>query len=236
MKCVQCQIRKLSKEFPDKSVSSKCEHAMSWCLEDFQDDATNSILENCEIHANSHIQLIIVLYSIIQDQALTNLAFDLNWVFPHSGQDFLDGTCLIYEGASLWKKYDYISMFYPSVKYIEHSGDIIDHQNSEGHHKKTIKLDDLPIEVGQLYLILSSWRSPTIGHFWKPSFKLYNVADPDRQLCNYSIEQAKNSQAVIMCLINRLKNGMCHVIEVGETSSRNAKDYGPIEKNIRRLM
>ncbi|CAG8804928.1 33155_t:CDS:2 [Gigaspora margarita] len=76
-------------------------------------------------------------------------------------------------------------------------------------------------------------RSPTIGHFRKPSFKLYDIANPNRQLCNYSIEQAKNSQAIIMCLINRSKNGMWHVIKVGETSSGNAKDYSPIEKNIR---
>ncbi|RIB20709.1 hypothetical protein C2G38_2303101 [Gigaspora rosea] len=166
-------------------------------LNDFQDDSTNSTLENYGIHANSHIQLIVVLYSITQDQALTNLVFDLYWGFPHSGQDFLD---------------------------------------ARGHHNITTKLDNLPNEVGQLYLILSSWRSPTIGHFRNPSFKLHDEADPDKQLCNYIIEQAKNSQAVIMCLINRSNNGMWHVIEVGDTSSGNAKDYDPIEKNISRLM
>ncbi|RIB26689.1 hypothetical protein C2G38_2162745 [Gigaspora rosea] len=345
MKCGQCQIIKLSKEFPDGSVSSKCGHATSWCLEclvgylretqhrcpickielteqevndcclfwdnasfkidieslsqaraelsgpinansdvfyvvllngkkitlklseittvkalkyalrdvtkiditkqklihndvelnDFQDDTTNSTLESYGIHANSHIQLIVVLYSITQDQALTNLAFDLYWGFPHSGQDFLDGTCLIYAGDELWKKYDYLSTFYPSIPYIRHSGDIIDHANARGHHKITIKLDELPNNVGQLYLILSSWRSPTIGHFRNPSFKLYDEANPDRQLCNYTIGQAGRSQAVIMCLINRSNNGMWNVIEVGETSSGNAKNYDPIEKNIRRL-
>ncbi|KAF0557217.1 tellurium resistance protein terz-like [Gigaspora margarita] len=266
MKCGQCQIIKLSKEFPDSSFSSKCEHATSWYLEclvgylremqhqcliykieltdqevkdcclfwdsasfkidieslsqvraelsgpsnansdvfyvvllnrkkitlklseittvkalkyalrdvtkiditkqklihndmelnHFQDDSINSTLESYEIHANSYIQLIVVLYSITQDQALTNLAFDLYWGFSYSGQDFFDSTCLIYAGDKLWKKYDYLSTFYPSVLYIRHSGDIIDHTNVRGHHKITIKLDELPNNVGQLYLILSS--------------------------------------------------------------------------------
>ncbi|KAF0424509.1 tellurium resistance protein terz-like [Gigaspora margarita] len=294
MKCGQCQVIKPSKEFPDKSVSSKCEHATSWCLEclvsylretqhrcpicevelteqevnnfclfwddansgvffvvllngkkitlklseittvkalkyalkdatnidimkqkliyndmelnDFQDDSTNSTLENYGIHANSNIQLIIVPYSITQDQGW--LTFDLYWGYPHSGQDFLDGTCLIYVGDKLWRKYDYKSTYYPDIPYIKHSGDVMDNTNANGCHKITIKLDALPNEVGQLYFILSSRRSPTIGHFRNPNFKLYDEANPDRrELCDYNIEQAKNSQAVIMCLINRLNNG-----------------------------
>ncbi|CAG8450983.1 12082_t:CDS:2 [Cetraspora pellucida] len=279
MKCGQCQLIKLSREFPDSTISPKCGHVMSWCLEclveylketqhqcpiceiqlteqevdncclfwdnsnfkidleglskaraelsgtndadsdvfyvvllngkkitiklseittvkalkytirdvididivnqklihddvelnDFQDDKTYSTLQNYGIHSNSHVQLIVVLYSITPDQALKNLAFDLYWGFPSSGQDYLDGTCLIYAGDSLWKKYDYQSTYYPNTPYIRHSGDIMDPLNGKGHHKITIKLDELPNYVGQLYLILSSWRSPTIGHFQNPS-------------------------------------------------------------------
>ncbi|CAG8655214.1 1090_t:CDS:2 [Acaulospora morrowiae] len=203
-------------------------------LNDLRDDGiNNSTLEDYEIRANSHVQLIVVLYSITKDQALTNLAFDLYWGFPDSGQDFLDGTCLIYAGDRLWKKYDYLSTFYPPIPYIKHSGDVIDEY--QGHHKITARLNELPDNVGQLYLILSSWRSPTIGHFRNPSFKLYDEGDPEKQLLDYTINRAANSQAVIMCLINRTKGGMWSVIEVGEMSIGNAKNYDPIEKNIRRL-
>ncbi|CAG8542208.1 4804_t:CDS:2, partial [Acaulospora colombiana] len=225
-------------------------------LSNLREDGTESTLKDYGIRANSHVQLIVVLYSITKDQALTNLAFDLNWGFPKTGQDFLDGTCLIYAGDRLWKKYDYSSSFYPSIPYIKHSGDIIDNEQEKGHHKITAKLDELPENVGQLYLILSSWRSPTIGHFRDPSFKLYDENDPDRQLLDYTIQRAANSQAVIMCLINRSNggesldpiiatfecfsyfaiSGMWNVIEVGELSTGNAKNYDPIEKVIRRLL
>ncbi|CAG8684355.1 15990_t:CDS:2, partial [Dentiscutata heterogama] len=101
-----------------------------------------------------------------------------------------------------------------------------------GHHKVLAKLDNLPNDVTQLYLILSSWKSPKISHFRKPSFKLYDEMNPYKQLCKYNLHEAGNSQAVIMCLINRSHNGNWNVIEVGKLSNGNAKDYGPIISNI----
>ncbi|CAG8656743.1 11252_t:CDS:2 [Dentiscutata erythropus] len=199
-------------------------------LNDFQDDSTNSTLESYGIHANSHIQLI-----VLNSLALSCLAVDLFWEFPHSGQEFLDCTCLIYNGDELWKKYDNLSTYYPSISYIKHSGDIIDVANARGHQKITIKLDELPNCISQLYFVLSSCKS-TIDQFRNLSLKLCDEANSDRQLWNYSVGQATKSQAVIMCLINRSNNGMWKLIEVGEMSTGNTKNKDPIEKNIRRLM
>ncbi|CAG8498937.1 11852_t:CDS:2 [Cetraspora pellucida] len=190
-------------------------------------------LTNYGIRANSHIQLMVVLYSISKKDSLKNLVFDLYWGYPASGVDFLDGTCLIYEGDKLWKKYDYKNKFHSDISYIWHSGDVLDKKNAIGHQKIKAKLNQLPPSVTQLYLILSSYSSPTIEHFRKPSFKLYDEARPNNQLCEYKICKAKKSQAVIMCLINRSFNGKWKVIEVGRLSQGTVRDYRPIMENIK---
>ncbi|RIB23341.1 hypothetical protein C2G38_2139796 [Gigaspora rosea] len=201
-------------------------------LDNYRDDGTDNTLESYGINANSYIQLIVVLYSIPKDLALTNLHFDLSWEFPSSGHDYLDGTCMIFEGDKFWRKYDYISSFYPGTD-IRHSGDDMNFSKGTGHHKIEAKLDQLPNSVCQLYFILSSWRSPTIGHFKNKQFKLYDPANQEVNLCDYTIQRAADSQAVILCLINRSRNGMWKVIPVEETTNGNAKNYSPIEEKIK---
>ncbi|CAG8718326.1 15019_t:CDS:2, partial [Cetraspora pellucida] len=175
------------------------------------DEAENT-LKSYGICTNSHIQLIAVLYSISKKDSLKNLVFDLYWDYPITGVDFLDGTFLIYEGNRLWKTYDYEHKVYSDTPYILHSGDIAG--TTSGHHKIKVKLNQLPPSVTQLYLILSSFTSPTIKHFRNPSFKLYDEARPDKQLCEYNIHKADNSQAVLMCLIHRSYYGKWKVIEI----------------------
>ncbi|CAG8512016.1 28920_t:CDS:2, partial [Dentiscutata erythropus] len=336
MKCKQCQVDKLSEEFPFGTISSKCEHVASWCLkclviylkktqqcpicnailteQEFNDycliwdnasfkidsesfsqshielpgqnknsgtfyvvrlngekfefklseintinelkhrlmnytkidierqmliyknmklkNDENNTLTSYGICANSHIQLIVLLYSISKGQAVKNLVFDLHWGYPDKGIDYLDGTCLIYKGNILWKVYDYNHRIHHGIPYISHSGDIMNRKKAIGHHTITAKLDNLPNDVTQIYLILSSWSSPTISHFRNQSFKLYDKANPFKQLCKYDLNEAGNSQAVIMCLINRSLNGCWNVIEIGKLSKGTARDYSPIMENI----
>ncbi|CAG8852036.1 18092_t:CDS:2, partial [Gigaspora margarita] len=73
-----------------------------------------------------------------------NLVFDLYWGYPKSGRDYLDGTCLIYKGNTLWKAYDYKAKVHLDVSYISHSGDLMNDSDATGHHKVLAKLDNLP--------------------------------------------------------------------------------------------
>ncbi|CAG8540529.1 2170_t:CDS:2 [Cetraspora pellucida] len=295
MKCENCQIDKLSEEFPQGTISSTCEHVTSWCLKclvnylretrnhshqcpickvqlteqefkeycllwdnanfkiDFESflpthtenpeqnnemfyDETNNTLTSYGICANSHIQFIVVIYSISKKYALKNLVFDLYWGYPPTRTDYLDGSCLIYEGDNLWKIYDCGYKNYPEIPYISHSGDMMNKITATGHHKIKVKLDQLPPSVTQLYLILSSFTSPTIKHYRNPRFKLYDEARPGKQLCKYDIHDADESQAVIMCLINRSTYGRWKVIEVGRLSQGNVENYDPIMENIKDLI
>ncbi|CAG8528731.1 23271_t:CDS:2 [Dentiscutata erythropus] len=178
------------------------------------------------ICANSYIQFIVVLYSVSKKEAVKNLAFDLYWGYPDRGLDYLDGSCLIYKGENLWKTYDWSHLSYTEIPYIKHSGDIMNNENA--------KLEKFPKDVTQLYLVLSSFRKPTIGHFRNPSFKLYDEERPDKQLCNYNITKAHESQAIIMCLINR-SHGNWNVIEVGRQSQGNTNNYSPIVESIKEI-
>ncbi|CAG8573979.1 16628_t:CDS:2 [Gigaspora margarita] len=338
MKCENCQLFKLTREFPDGTISLTCRHITSWCLEclvgylkeahhqcpmcqtelseqdvvkfnlfwekanfkinlesfsqthdkhsgptdetsgniyvvllngekitlSFSEDKTvkdlkddlydekkiaitqqmliyndieldnyDNTLKSYGINANSYIQLIVVLYSIPKDLALTNLNFDLSWEFPNSGCDYLDGTCMMFEGDKFWRKYDYISMNYPDIKEIWHCGDEMKYNEAKGKHRISARLDKLPNAVCQLYFILSSWRSPTIGLFKNIEFKLYDPANQGINLCEYTIQRAADSQAVILCLVNRSRNGMWKVIPVEETTNGNAKNYSPIKEKIK---
>jgi stress response protein SCP2 len=115
---------------------------------------------------------------------------------------------------------------------MRHSSDDMDDANKRGHQNITAKLDKLPPEVTQLYFVLSSYTSPTIGHFKTPGFKLIDETQPDKPLCTYQLEQATESQAVIMCCISRVGQGMWQVIQVGKLSKGNVNDYDPIEQSI----
>ncbi|GBB88270.1 hypothetical protein RclHR1_14800005 [Rhizophagus clarus] len=140
-------------------------------------------LQDYKIEPGSHIQLIIVRYSITRAESINGFTFDLNWGYPASGRDYLDGSCLLYKGDVFFRKYDYATQFYPSFPYMKHSGNLMDNKNKRGHQHIEAKLDQLPPDVTQLYFVLSTFKSPTIGHFRNPSFKMINVTQPDKPLC-----------------------------------------------------
>ncbi|CAG8569892.1 1670_t:CDS:2 [Funneliformis caledonium] len=195
-------------------------------------------LSEYHIVSESHIQLIVLLYSISKELSISALTFDLFWGYPSSGCDYLDGTCLLYTGTGnnagqLWRRFDYQSTSFHDIPNMSHSGDIMDHAERRGHHRITANLASLPPTVSKLYFILSSWNSPNIGHFPNPSFKMFDPSKPNIQLCSYTIQSAASSQAVIMCVAARNSfEGNWNVFEIGKLSAGNAKNYTPIEDTI----
>lgn len=104
-----------------------------------------------------------------------------------------------------------------------------------GHHCITANLALMPSNITRLYFILSAYNSPNIGCFPNPSFKMYDPSDPDIQLCSYTIQSAADSQAVIMCVVERNEKdekGNWNIFEIGKLSDGNAKYYQPIMETI----
>nr|CAG8505788.1 3277_t:CDS:2 [Entrophospora candida] len=195
-------------------------------LEDYHKNHFEKKLSDYQIVEGSHIQLIVLLYSISKKQSLNNLTFDLFWGFPGGLCDFLDGTCMLYNDRTFNRTFDYASRIHGDLKDILHSGDVMDAQNKRGHHRITVNLSSLPLNITKLYFILSSWSSPNIGSFPNPSFKLYDPDKPNEQLCRYNIRMAASSQALIMCVVSKNKiDGIWNIYEIGRLSSGNANNY-----------
>ncbi|CAJ0762973.1 3640_t:CDS:10 [Entrophospora sp. SA101] len=98
-------------------------------LEDYHKNHFEKKLSDYQIVEGSHIQLIVLLYSISKNQSLNNLTFDLFWGFPGGLCDFLDGTCMLYNDRTFNRKFDYASRIHIDLKDISHSGDVMDAQN-----------------------------------------------------------------------------------------------------------
>ena len=71
-----------------------------------------------------------------------------------------------------------------------------------------------------------------MSRFQNPCFKLVDESQPDKPLCTYQLDQAAESQAVIMCCISRGNQGW-EVIQIGKLSKGTVEDYDPIEASIR---
>ncbi|RUS34794.1 TerD domain-containing protein [Jimgerdemannia flammicorona] len=188
------------------------------------------------IGPGSYIQLIIILFAITSGSLVRNVTFRLYWGYPATGKDYLDGTCLVFrDGPEDIMVYDYMHRFRPPFPHIKHSGDVMDDVGKRGHHEIVVDLANLPPDVRQLYFVLSSFQSPTIGHFPNPSFQMFDRDKPTEQLCSYTIANAKDHQAVILACVSRTVQGW-QVAAVGRLSLGNVNDYDPIIDTITTIM
>ncbi|CAB4475439.1 hypothetical protein RhiirA5_401259 [Rhizophagus irregularis] len=192
-------------------------------------------LSEYSIVDGSHIQLMVLLYSISKELSINALTFDLYWGFPPNRGDFLDGTCLLFAGKHHYRTFDYRLNHFSEIPDMSHSGDIIDKVNRRGHHSITANLATIPRIVTKLYFVLSAYRSPNIGCFTSPSFKLFDPSYPDTQLCSYTIQSASTSKAVIMCVIEKSDEGNWNIFEIGKLCDGNVLDYTPILNTISEL-
>ncbi|RUS30465.1 hypothetical protein BC938DRAFT_479360 [Jimgerdemannia flammicorona] len=182
------------------------------------------------IGSGSYVQLIIVLYAITPTSKIRNVIFRLYWGYPAHGADYLDGTCLVFQNPPKETVlFDFGHREQPSLPYIHHSGDIM--RPTQGHHEIIADLANLPQDVQHLYFVLSAWKSPTIGHFPNPSFQMFDREKPTKQLCQYCIGKAANSQAVILCCVSRTRQGWEVKVD-GRLSAGNASNYPPIINTI----
>jgi len=163
--------------------------------------------------------------------------------------------------CQLWRIFDFKNRKFNDLPHMSHSGDILDSVNKKGkekkkiffiiyfikiyiyiffkhlkrigHHRITANLAFMPETVTKLYFVLSSFGSPDIGCFKDPSFKLYDPSDPDVQLCSYTIKSAAKSRAVIMCVVEKVRNGNWNIFEIGRVSDSHASNYTLITNVIK---
>jgi len=168
------------------------------------------------------------MYSFGNNSAITNIVFDLNWGFPDSGQDYLDGSCLVYSANTFCQVFDYAHIF-SADKAITHSGDVI--TGTTGHHKICIDLSKVGPTIDRIFFTLSAWNSPTISYYKNPTVSLFDQLNPTKELSQFVISTANSYQAVIMCALVRTNKGWI-VYRLGVGCSGNAKNYLAIQSAI----
>eukprot|EP00047_Mylnosiga_fluctuans_P022230 m.115971 g.115971 ORF g.115971 m.115971 type:complete len:536 (-) comp9179_c0_seq3:233-1840(-) len=188
-------------------------------------DRTPVRLSDCGVTAGSSLQLIVALLDAAALQAgCTRVSLDLSWTNPVRGPDYLDGTCLFFNGSTFVNLLDY---HHTGFSGSTHSGD--QHTETGCTHRIALKLDSLPAKINLAFFVLSAWNSPTIAAFRSPRVGI--VDERNTVLSDYEIRRAAASQAVIICALLRGSNGW-ESIALEVKSSGNAKDYEPIKRTI----
>jgi stress response protein SCP2 len=173
------------------------------------------------VQAGSTIQLVKILQTL--SQSIEHVIFDLTWGFPRNdNSDFLDASALLYDGDAFQEHVDFRNKRSRAGRgAVTHSGRCItDALTNRGRHRMKVSLTDLPSYIDKVFFTLSSWQSPSIASYKKPSLQFYDVTCPDRQLCSEEFDRAINSEAVIMCSVCRV-NGRWKVFSLGAPSSGN---------------
>jgi len=196
--------------------------------------ATNPTLLSYGIKPGACIQLIQLLYSIDKGSDIKELIFDLNWYFPSHGNDYLDGTCFVYNKDTYLGLLDYIHRTSDLSPDLSHSGDVMGFNT--GHHKIKLNLYTIPAKATHLLFTLSAYSCEDIKLFPNPTVKLYDSRKPTEELCKYSIQSASGSRAVIMCVASRSQHSGWRVEVAGTKCYGSARNYTPIKEAIQQLL
>jgi len=180
---------------------------------------------------------------------LSQLEFHLKWEFPQpkidvSKKDYLDGICMVYCENRLAQVIDFRSaheevllhdgsetreandMCKAINRAIQHSGDEM--SETGGEQCLQIDLSALPLEVTDVYFVLAAFESATLADFPHPAVGIYD-AYSKRQLTEYQLDSAGESQAIIMCCLTRA-SGRWVMHGMGIPTEGGVKSYEPIRE------
>lgn len=197
----------------------------------FKSNGQPLTLSNNNIPPFATLYLVVLLYEI--PEAFDHVVFDLFWGYPSHGRDYLDASCLVYQGTKFLNLADYKHRKFSGLV---HSGDVMDHSKRTGHHTIHVYLKQLPGDVTHLFFTLSAWMSPNIAKYPNPSLKFYEASNTEQDLCNTTFTHAGNSQAVVMCSVSKNSHGRWEIYESGKLSAGNAMNYHPLQSTISNLI
>lgn len=197
----------------------------------FNSTGQPSTLSDNNIPPYATLYLVVLLYAI--PEAFDHVVFDLYWGYPFSGRDYLDASCLLYQGTHFLNLADYSNRYRNGIS---HSGDVMDNRKRIGHHTIHVYLKQIPSNVTHLFFTLSAWSSPNIARYPNPSLKFYEASNRAKDLCKTTFTHAGNSQAVVMCSVSKNSQGRWEIYESGKLSAGNASNYGPLKSTISNLI
>lgn len=113
----------------------------------------------------------------------------------------LCGACLLYNAQQVCEKVVCHSDRYFGNGCVKHSGDT--KVDGKSVHTISVELSKVPAEVTQLFFTICSCGPSDLSGFKNPSIMLYENAQPDANLLEYSIDQAAKSVSSVMARMIR---------------------------------
>jgi len=121
---------------------------------------------------------------------------------------------------------------------IQHSGDVLDEERSEGKHTIKVDLTAMSDRVASMWFTMSAWTTD-LREIVRPEVRCFDPADTSGEpLAHFEFEDKSTGDqtAVVMCRVWRAKPGASwRVTAIGELCKgrvNNAPGYGPIKQAI----
>lgn len=165
---------------------------------------------------------------------LQEALLSLDWGFPQTGNDFLDGSCLIYSEHRLLDVVDYRgarnwSAGTGPAASVLHSGDVM--SPGGGSHVIRVRLAQLPDHVTDCFFTLSAYNCRDLSLFRQPSMRLFDADCPSHLLTTYEVADAGHASAVVVCALTRSREAWT-VRGFSRTCDATVRDYAPLEAAI----
>ena len=204
-------------------------------------------LKDYGVVPKSNIYLVILLYAI--PEKLDDVIFDLSWGYPRRNnwfiekfeinwfrvRDYLDASVFLYSDSKCIDVVDYRKRPSESCSAVTHSGDDMKDKDKLGHHRINVSIKSIPDNVNRLVFTLSAWNSPSISKFLLPRLEFYDKENAGEHLCDDVVEEGINSEAIVMCCLTN-RGDKWRVASLKHQSPGNAKNYGPLERTIQKLI
>lgn len=181
-----------------------------------------------------------MLYKI--PESFDDVYFDLSWDFPTIGSDpvkeYLDASVLLYSGNSCKEVLDWRNRTSKKYAGVMHSGDDDNKTNYTGHQFIKVRIKSLPKPIDKLFFTLSAFdskRPKRISMYPNPRLHFFDARDPNNPLCDDSLTEVPDSEAVIMCSMCK-KKGNWQVLSLKRLCDGNSNNYDPIKETIQKLI
>lgn len=195
----------VSLQVPTKS------HLTSWLVQSVKNSAKKRYhtegMDFSRIHQSGVSRLLLKGESYSAGHGLRHVKLEEGWGYG-PGNRYLDASCLLFNaGGEHVGTVDYHHQTFTGTHKaiaVRHSGDVMDHEKSEGRHTLNIDLHALPSSVTALYFTISAWTG-NLSSFRHPCVTFCD-AKSNTELCRYNLEASCSNEtrtAILMCKLVR---------------------------------
>jgi hypothetical protein len=164
--------------------------------------------------------------------------------------NFLDGTCMVFEGQALKEVVDYrgphgvrlvcngvvdyhgvwtgkVVFGDSTAGAVRHIGEEMDNVAFVGKHSLLVDLDKLPDQSSDLFFVLSTPTPYDMSQYTTLHFAVRDKENPFHEIASSSVQVCENARAVNMGRLTRAGRGSWKLDWFGSSSEGNAHNYQP---------